>query len=71
MSGMALTQQSPVPLRRANQIQATGDEEADEGVVPEDVVTKDVAEEAEASTAQNTHHRSETSREKWRILARF
>ena len=46
MSGTALTQQSPVPLRRANQIQATGDEEADEGVVPEDVVTKDVAEEA-------------------------
>ena len=53
-----------MPLRQSNQIQATGEEDADEEVVPEEAVTKDVAEEAVDSTAQHTHHRSETSREK-------
>ena len=55
MAGTAVTQQSPVPLRRANQIQATGDKDAVKEFVPEDAVTKDVAEEADASTAQHTH----------------
>ena len=66
-----MTQQSPVPLRRANKIQVMGDKGADEEVVPEEAVTKDAAEEADASTAHHTQHRSETSRRKWRILARF
>ena len=42
-----------------------------EEVVLEEADTKYVAEELDASTAHNTHNRSETSREKWRILARF
>ena len=71
MAGTAVAQQSPVPLRRANQIHATGDEGAADEVVPEEAVTKDMKEEVEALTAQNKHHRSETSREKWRILAQF
>ena len=71
MAGTAVTQKSPVPLRRGNQIQATGDEDAAKEVKPEEAVTKNVAEEVDTSTAQHTHHRSETSREKWRILARF
>ena len=49
MAGTAVT--------RANQIQATGDEDAAKEVVPEEAVTKDVAEEADASTAQNKHYR--------------
>ena len=71
MAGMAVTQQLPVPMRRVNKIQATGGEDAAEDVVPEELVTKDVEEQADASTTQHKHHQSETSREKWRILARF
>ena len=69
--GMAVTQKSPVPLRQANQVHTTGDEDATEEVVSEEAVTKDVADEADASTAQNTHNKSETSREKRRIFLRF
>ena len=49
-----------VPLRQVNQVQATGDEDAAEEVVPEEAFTKDVAKEADASTTQHTHHRSVT-----------
>ena len=56
MAGTVVTQQSPVPMRRANRIQSTGEEDADGEVVPEEAVTKDVAEEADASTVQHTHH---------------
>ena len=68
MAGTAVMQTSPVPLRRANQIQATGGEDEAEEVVPEEAVTKYVTEEADASTAQHTHNRSETSMDKWKIL---
>ena len=71
MAGTAVTQQSPVPLRPENQIQETGDGYAAKEVVPEEAVTKELAEEADASTAQNKHHESESSRDEWRILARF
>ena len=71
MLGTAVTQQWTVPMRRVDQIQATGDEDAAEESVLEEAVTKDVAEEADSSTARYTHIWSETSREKWRILARF
>ena len=71
MEGTAVMQQPPVPLIRANQVQATGDEDAAKEVILGEAVTKDVAEEADASTAHNTHHQSGTSREKWRILAQF
>ena len=54
-----------------HQIHVTGDYEAAEEVVPEEAVTKNVAEEADDTTAHNTHHQSGTSREKWRILAQF
>ena len=40
MEGMAVTQQSPVPLRRENQIQEMGTEDTDEEVVSEEVVAK-------------------------------
>ena len=66
-----MTQQSLVPLRRANQVQATGDEDAAEEVVPEEAVTKDVEDDMDDSTDQYTHHKSGTSRDKWRTLARF
>ena len=65
------SQQSPVPLRQADQIQSTGDEYVAMGVVPEEAVTKDMADEADASTAHHTHHQSGTSRDKWSILAQF
>ena len=74
MEGMAVTQQSPIPLRRRNQVQTTRDGDAAEEVVPEMVATKDVADKADkadASTYQNTHNQPGTSREKWRILAPF
>ena len=51
MAGTAVTQQSPVPLRRVNKIQATGYEDGAKEVVPEEAVTKDVSEEAGASTS--------------------
>ena len=71
MAGTAVMQQSSMPLRRVNQTKATGDKEASEAVVPVDAVTKDVAEEADASTTQNTNHQSEISRDNWRILEQF
>ena len=71
MLGTAVLQQSPMLLTlRENQAQATGSKDAAEGVVPEVAVTKYVADEAEASTAQNTHHRSETSKDKLKIMER-
>ena len=48
-----------------------GDKEGGEEVVREESVTKDVAEDADASTSQNTHYQSGNSREKCRILERF
>ena len=69
MAGTAVTQQPPVPLRRGNQVQATGNEDAADEVVPEEAVTKDVAGEADALTDHRTNNQSETSRDKWRILA--
>ena len=59
MTGKAVTQQSPVPLRLANQIQATGDKDAAEEVALEEAINKYVAEEADASTSEHTHHWSE------------
>ena len=56
MAGTEVTQKSPVPLRRANKVQEMGEEDATKEVVPEEAVTKDVSEEAGASTSQNTHH---------------
>ena len=55
MLGTAVTQQWTVPMRRVDQIQATGDEDAAEESVLEEAVTKDVAEEADSSTARYTH----------------
>ena len=52
-----------------NQVQATGAEDASKEVVPEEVVTKDMEDKANSSTAQNKHHISKTSREKLMILA--
>ena len=66
-----MTQQSPVPLRRVNQVQTKEEEEEAGEVVPEEAVTKDVVDEADVSIAQHTNHQSGTSREKWRVLARF
>ena len=43
-------------------MQATGAKDVAEEVVLEEAVTKDVADEADASTAQNINHLSETSR---------
>ena len=56
--GTAVTQQPPVPLRQANQVQAMGDEDVEKEVVPEEAVTKDVADEADTSTDQHTYHQS-------------
>ena len=51
MTGTAVTQQTPVPLRRLNQVQATGDEDVAEGVLLEEAFAKDVAEKLYTSTA--------------------
>ena len=69
--GMEVMQQSSISLRQTNQVKARGDKDPAEEVVPEEAVTKDVAERANTSTAQNTHHQPGTSREKWIILSRF
>ena len=66
-----MMQQPPVPLIRSNQIKATGDEDAAEEVIPEEAFIKDVGEEEEAPTSQYIYSRPGTSRENWRILARF
>ena len=43
-------------MRKVNQVQAMGDNDAAEEVVSEEVVTKNVVEEADAKTAQHTHN---------------
>ena len=66
---MTLTRQAPMFLiLRVNQVQAIGDEDTNQEVIPEEVVTKDVADEADTSTTQNTHHESKTSRLKSTIF---
>ena len=60
-----------VNLRWANQIKSRREKDKAKEVVTEEAATKDVAEEAEASTTHNIHHGSETSSYKWRILAQF
>ena len=62
MSGMAVTQQSPVPLRRANQVQETEADDAAKEVLLEEAFNKDVADEADVSTDLYTHHQLGTSR---------
>ena len=52
-----------------NEVQAMGDEESSNEVVPEEGATNDIREKAGASTAHNTHHLSETSMENLMILA--
>ena len=64
MAGTAVKQQSPVPLRGANQIQATGDEDAANEVVLEEAVTNNVVDNADASTDPHKHYQTVTSREK-------
>ena len=60
---MSVTQKSLVLLiQQENQVQATGAKDASKEVVPEEVVTKDMVDEADASTAQHIHHLSESSR---------
>ena len=44
-----------------------GDKDADEEVVPEEALTNDMVDDADASTAQHTHHQSGASREKSKI----
>ena len=56
MEGMAVTQQSTMPLIRSNKIQETEDKDASKEVVPEEAFTKDVVEEADASNNQHTYH---------------
>ena len=67
MAGTLVTQQPPVLLRQMNQVQVMGYEESYEKVVLEEAVTKDVAEESDASTAQYIYHRPGNSKEKWKI----
>ena len=63
MPGMVVTRQSPALLTLpVNQVQETWAEDAAEDAVQEEAVTKDLTGEADASTAQYTHHISETSR---------
>ena len=58
MAGTAVTQQPPVLLTlRANQVQATGANGVDKDVAQEKAVTKDVAGEADASTAHNKYYK--------------
>ena len=52
-------------------MQAMGDEESSNEVVPEEGATNDIREKAGASTAHNTHHLSETSMENLMILAGY
>ena len=49
-------------------MQETGYEYTAKEVIPEEAVTRDVTEEADASTYQHTHHLSETSWEKLVVL---
>ena len=59
MLGTSVMQKSPVLfIIRTNQLQSIGAKE----VVPEEAFIKDTVDEADASTIQNTHHISGTSR---------
>ena len=72
MAGTAVTQKPPILLTLlTNQVQATGAMNADDEVVQKKAVTKDMAGKADASTAQNKHHQSETSRYKLTVLAQY
>ena len=51
-------------------MQAPGDKDTAEEVIPDEAIRKYMAKKADASTAQNTHNRPETSKEKLKILAR-
>ena len=66
MAGMAVTKRPPVLLIRwENQVQAIGAKDAAKEVVPEEAVTKDMADEVDkvgASTAQHINHLSEALR---------
>ena len=60
-------------LIQVNQVQAMEAKDPANKIVPEEVVTKDVADKADevgASTALHINHQSGTSREKWEILSR-
>ena len=56
MVGTAVTQETPVSLRRENQVQAMGDEEASDEVISEEAVTKYVVDEVNALITQYTYH---------------
>ena len=56
MPETAVTQQSPLSLRCTNEVQATGDKDAAKEVIPEDAVTKDVADKVNASNSYHTHY---------------
>ena len=75
MVGTSVARQSPVILvLRENQVKETGADDMVEEVIPEEVVTKDVADEVdkvEYSNSPNTHHQSGTLNYKWKILARY
>ena len=71
MEGTAVMQQSSVLMTLPeNQVQETGAEDTSNEIVPEETVTKDVADETEYSTTQNTHHGSDNLRDKLKILER-
>ena len=71
MARTVATHQLPVPLIQANLIQATGSKDKGDEVLPEEAVTKYVADKADTSTAPLTNHPSGTSRDKWKILERY
>ena len=69
MAGTTVSQQPPeFPTLQANQVQATGDYDADEEVLQEEAVIKDTTGDVDASATQHTNHQSETSKEKMKIL---
>ena len=56
MLGTAVTRKSFVLMIRENQVQSTGADDAAKEVVPEEAVTKDEADDTDASTSLHTHH---------------
>ena len=56
MLGTAVTRKSFVLMIRENQVQSTGADDAAKEVVPEEAVTKDAADDTDASTSLHTHH---------------
>ena len=59
MEGTAVMQQSSVLMTLPeNQVQETGAEDTSNEIVPEETVTKDVADEEEAPDSYNTHNLS-------------